>query len=160
MKDLSRINRELRTEVYNRAWDRDRLRELRAERERKEEEIEQTRTAMAQALALRSMQGAIAGGPAQEPMDVRDTWVIANALHASRPPVYEREQWVLFRRICASLMNLFVRELSGGGEDAFDPLEFLSHCGLPFKEAELLAGTRGDPSSDAATESEESDSTQ
>lgn len=144
MKDLSRINRELRTEVYGRAWDKGRLRELRAERDRKESEIEQARMAVAMSFAVKARQGSIAGGQQQEPMNVRDSWIIADALHATRPPVYEREQWVLFRRICATLMNLMIREFSGGGEEVFDPLEFLIHCGVPYQEAELLAGTSHD----------------
>lgn len=141
MKDLSRIDRELRAEVYDRAWDKNRLRELRAERNRKEKEIDDYRSSVAAHLAARAAQAAVTGGAQQEPMNVRDSWIIADALHASRPPVYEREQWVLFRRICATLMNLMIREFRGGGEEAFDPLEFLTHCGVPYQEAELLAGT-------------------
>ena len=141
MNDLQRVDRELRTAVYRRSWDKQRLKKLREEKTRKREEIDRTREDFAAQVMTRAQAMRISGGPAQEPMTVRDSWMIANALYSSRPAVYERDQWVLYRRVCAALLRVFANELSGGGEEAFDGVEFLTHCGLPLQEAELLAGS-------------------
>ena len=133
--EISTLNSRIREHVYRRAWDREVLQGLSAQLETKKRRLEELRL-----LSIRQYpRGSMIGPPNrtdEEPLTFNDTTLIAKALHAQRPHIYEPDGWPAFRRACAALSDHFARELGEGGR--FDPLEFLVQCGLPLTDAERI----------------------
>lgn len=75
-------------------------------------------------------------------MTIHDTRLIANALYTQRPLIFQSDELPAYKRICAALVRLFSWELQEGGD--FDPVEFLTHCGLSLSDAEEIAAHPGD----------------
>jgi len=141
MSDIAGLNSRILEHVYRKAWDRDLLSRLQAQVEEKQHELDELRTLVAGGESRPVELGA--NEEAQgTPLNVHDTRIIANALFTQRPLIYESDEWAGYRRVCAALVRLFAFELQAGGE--FDPIEFLTHCGLSLKDAEEISRRPGD----------------
>lgn len=141
MSEISHLNSRILEHVYHRAWDRDVLRSMRRQLDAKKRELAALR---ASAARRQSARPAITGDtlPGDEELTVHDTRLIANALYTQRPLIYASEEWPAYRRVCASLVRLFAYELDESGE--FDQVEFLTHCGLSYSDAEEISRRPGD----------------
>ena len=141
MSEISSLNSRILEHVYHRAWDRDVLRSMQEQLAAKKQELAAMRAAAARRSSSRpAIAGATLSG--DQELTVHDTRLIANALYTQRPLIYATEEWPAYRRICASLVRLFAHELQEGGE--FDEVEFLTHCGLSFTDAEEISRHPGD----------------
>ena len=140
MSEISSLNGRILEHVYRKAWDRDLLREMQAELEEKKRELERLRTLTPRegGPARRLAAGETA---AEETVTVHDTRLIANALYTQRPLIYQSDEWLVYRRVCAALVRLFAHELQ---DESFAPVEFLTHCGLSLKDAEEISRRPGD----------------
>ena len=144
MSEISSLNSRILTHVYRKAWDRDLLHEMQTQLEGKKRELEQLRTVTPRTRAAASLS---AGPPTateadgEETVTVHETRLIANALYTQRPLIYESGEWLAYRRVCAALVRLFAHEVDDG---SFDSTEFLTHCGLSFKDAEEISRRPGD----------------
>lgn len=141
MSEIAALNSRILEHVYRKAWDRELLSDLRSQVDRKQRELDELRTVYAgtrypapELTANEDARGI--------PLTVHDTRLIANALYTQRPLIYQSEEWLAFRRVCAALVRLFAFELQAGGE--FDSVEFLKHCGLSMKDAEEISRRPGE----------------
>lgn len=141
MSEISHLNSRILEHVYHRAWDRDVLRSMQDQLAAKKRELAAMRAAAARRQAERP---AIAGttGSGDQDLTVHDTRLIANALYTQRPLIYASDEWPAYRRVCASLVRLFAHELQDGGD--FDEVEFLTHCGLSYSDAQEISRHPGD----------------
>lgn len=141
MSEISALNSRILEHVYRKAWDRDVLSELHTQVEQKQRELDEMRTVYAE--TRRPVPELTTNEDARGiPLTVHDTRLIANALYTQRPLIYQSEEWLSYRRVCAALVRLFAFELQAGGE--FDSVEFLKHCGLSMKDAEDMSRRPGE----------------
>lgn len=138
MSEISSLNSRILNHVYRKAWDRDLLREMQTQLEGKKRELERLRTVTPRTRTAGSLPAA---GEGKETVTVHDTRLIANALYTQRPLIYQSDEWLAYRRVCAALVRLFAYEVEG---EAFDSTEFLTHCGLSLKDAEEISRRPGD----------------
>ena len=82
------------------------------------------------------IEGAVA--PGESPMTIEETRLVAATLKTQRPLIYSTEEWAAFRRICASLAELFAARFAGA-TDGFDTERFLIDCGLSTEDARRLS---------------------
>ncbi len=142
MSEISSLNSRILTHVYRRAWDRDLLREMQTQLEGKKRELERLRTVAPRTQTAGSLSaGPLTADDGEDTVTVHDTRLIANALFTQRPLIYESDEWLSYRRVCAALVRLFAHEID---DETFDSTEFLRHCGLSLKDAEEISRRPGD----------------
>ena len=154
MSEISTTSARIREAVYRKAWNRGEIEALERELVGRRRELDELRAEYARRHHEAAAADSAAGGGATDgttdgatggpTVTVQDARLLANALYTQRPLPDQSDEWPVFRRVCASLVRLLAREVAATGGEEFDPLEFLTHCGLEYGEAEQIAARPGE----------------